>query len=286
MHKNKLFYQKSTIQIKDKIIGGNSPLIMGIINLTPDSFFEGSRKQSEKDILHAAEKMISSGADMLDLGAYSSRPNAVDISIEEEWNRLKNIIPLLRINFPNIILSVDTFRAEIANNSLELGVDIINDISGGNLDENMFQVISKWDCPYVMMHMKGNPQNMQTLNTYENMMQEIGKYFDDKIEQLTKLNFSKIILDPGFGFAKNREQNFELLANLEELNVHQKPMLIGLSRKSMIYKSLNISVDDALNGTTALNMLALQKGADILRVHDVKEAVECVKLFNLIKQQS
>lgn len=286
MHKNKLFYQKSTIQIKDKIIGGNSPLIMGIINLTPDSFFEGSRKQTETDILHTAEEMIANGADMLDLGAYSSRPNALHINEEEEWNRLAYILPILRKEFPNTLLSIDTFRSVIANKSLELGADIINDISGGNLDDGMFQIISKWNCVYIMMHMKGNPQTMQNLNNYDDLILDINQYFENKIEQLHLLNFDKIMIDPGFGFAKNIEQNFELLANLEDLNIHRKPMLIGLSRKSMIYKSLNISVDDALNGTSALNMVALQKGADILRVHDVKEAVQCVKLFNLLKQKS
>lgn len=283
MHKNKLFYQNS-IEIKGKFIGGSDPLVMGIINLTPDSFYSVSRKQSENEILKTAEKMLSEGADVLDLGAYSSRPQAINISLEEEWGRLKEVLRVLRRNFPDPILSVDTFRAGIAEKALNEGVDIINDISGGNLDPDMFALIAHWNCPYILMHMKGTPQTMQTMNQYSNMMEEIYDYFKQKIEELSLFNFNKIIIDPGFGFAKNIEQNFELLSKAALFKKLEKPLLIGISRKSMIYKSLHIEVDDALNGTTALNMFALQNGANLLRVHDVKEAVECVNLWKKLNQ--
>ncbi len=282
MHKNKTFYQNSTIEIKGKLLGGPQALVMGIINLTPDSFFEGSRKQSENEILETATRMITDGADILDLGAYSSRPNAEDISPEAEWDRLQHILPKLRAEFPDIIISIDTFRADIAEKALALGADIINDISGGTLDKRMYEVVAKHNCPYIVMHMKGTPQNMQSLTQYENLINEIIDYFEEKIEALQALNFNKIIIDPGFGFAKNIEQNFELLSKMEELQQLNRPILAGLSRKSMIYKSLNTTSEEALNGTTALNMIALQKGASMLRVHDVKEAVECIKLYSYL----
>lgn len=282
MHKNKTFYQNSTIEIKGKLLGGPQALVMGIINLTPDSFFEGSRKQSENEILETATRMITDGADILDLGAYSSRPNAEDISPEAEWDRLHHILPKLRAEFPDIIISIDTFRADIAEKALALGADLINDISGGTLDKRMYEVVAKHNCPYIVMHMKGTPQNMQSLTQYENLINEIIDYFEEKIEALQALNFNKIIIDPGFGFAKNIEQNFELLSKMEELQQLNRPILAGLSRKSMIYKSLNTTSEEALNGTTALNMIALQKGASILRVHDVKEAVECIKLYSYL----
>lgn len=283
MHKNKLFYQNS-IEIKGKFIGGPDPLVMGIINLTPDSFYSASRKQSENEILKTAEKMLSEGADVLDLGAYSSRPQAINISTEEEWDRLKEVLRLLRQHFPDSILSVDTFRANIAERALNEGVDIINDISGGNLDPDMFTLIAHWNCPYILMHMKGTPQTMQAMNQYSNLMEEIYEYFERKIAELALSNFNKIIIDPGFGFAKNIEQNFELLSKIEVFKKLERPLLIGISRKSMIYKSLDIEVDAALNGTTALNMFALQNGANVLRVHDVKEAVECVILWKKLNQ--
>ncbi len=282
MHKNKTFYQNSTIELKGKLLGGAPALVMGIINLTPDSFFADSRKQSENEILETASKMISEGADMLDLGAYSSRPQAENISEETEWERLNKILPILRKEFPSAILSIDTFRANIAEKALNEGADIINDISGGELDEKMFPLIIKWNCPYIMMHMKGTPQTMSTLNQYTDLIKEIKEYFEVKIEKLKSQGFEKIIIDPGFGFAKAGTQNFQLLSDLEELKSLGMPILAGLSRKSMIYKTLNIDASEALNGTTSLNMVALQKGASILRVHDVKEAVECVKLYSYL----
>ncbi len=284
MHKNKTFYQQSTIEIKGKIIGGSHPLVMGIINVNPDSFFEGSRKQSENEVIEQVEKMLHENVDIIDLGSYSSRPNAEHISAELEWDRLKKVLPLIRKNFPDLIVSIDTFRAEIAKKSLDEGVDIINDISGGSLDPKMFNVICSFQCIYILMHMRGNPQTMQQLTQYDNLTTDIIQYFEEKISTLNAKNFTKIILDPGFGFAKNIQQNFELLAKFDELTALKLPLLAGLSRKSMIYKSLGISANEALNGTSALHMLALEKGASILRVHDVKEAVECIKLWELYKQ--
>ena len=283
MHKNKLFYENS-IEIKGKLIGAAQPMVMGILNITPDSFYASSRKQTENEIINTAEKMLADGAEILDIGAYSSRPNATNITEDEEWKRLEWAIKKLATLFPTSILSVDTFRANIAEMSIHSGVDIINDISAGNLDEKMFEVVLKNNCPYIMMHMRGNPQTMQTLNQYKNITKEVTEYFEAKIKKLNELNFEKIIIDPGFGFAKNIEQNFELLTNVEELHILKRPMLIGLSRKSMIYKTLNVNAEDALNGTTALNMIALEKGAKILRVHDVKEAVECVKLLEKLNE--
>lgn len=283
MHKNKLFYENS-IEIKGKFLGAEQAMVMGILNITPDSFYEGSRKQTENEILSSAETMLSDGASILDIGAYSSRPLAKHISEEEEWDRLAGVLPLLHQKYPDVILSVDTFRSEIAKRSLDNGVDIINDISGGELDDKMYEVISKYKCTYIMMHMKGTPQTMQSLNQYEDLIQDIQLYFKTKIAKLKELNFYKIIIDPGFGFAKDIEQNFELLRNCEELLSLERPMLIGISRKSMIYKTLGTTANEALNGSTALNMYALQKGASILRVHDVKEAVECVKLWEKLNK--
>lgn len=283
MHKNKLFYENS-IEIKGKLIGAEQAMVMGILNITPDSFYEGSRKQTENEILSATEGMLADGASILDLGAYSSRPMAKHISEEEEWERLDWVLNIITKKYPDVIVSVDTFRAEIAKRSLESGADIINDISGGELDANMYEVISKFNCTYIMMHMKGTPQTMQSLNQYNDMLGELHQYFKSKIAKLKELNFNKIIIDPGFGFAKDIDQNFELLKKCEELCTLERPMLIGLSRKSMIYKTLGITANEALNGTTALNMVALQKGASILRVHDVKEAVECVKLWEKLNK--
>lgn len=283
MHKNKLFYENS-IEIKGKQIGAAKPMVMGILNITPDSFYAASRKQTENEIINTAEKMLAEGAEILDIGAYSTRPNAINISEEEEWKRLEWVIKKLTALFPKSILSVDTFRANIAEMSISCGGDIINDISAGNLDEKMLEVVLKNNCPYIMMHMRGNPQTMQNLNKYKNITKEVIEYFEEKITKLNKLNFEKIIIDPGFGFAKNTEQNFELLNKAFELKTLKRPMLIGLSRKSMIYKTLHTNAEEALNGTTALNMVALEKGAKILRVHDVKEAVECIKLWEKLNE--
>jgi len=282
VHKNKTFYQKTTIELKGKVLGGAKPLVMGIINLTPDSFYEGSRKQTEHEILDTSAKMLNEGADILDLGAYSSRPNAENINADEEWNRMQDILPKISSEFPEAIISIDTFRASVAEKAIINGADIINDISGGTLDSEMFALVAKLNCPYIMMHMKGTPQTMQSLSQYDNLIQEVVDFFEEKIKQLHQYNFNKIIIDPGFGFAKDATQNFELLSKMSELQSLGMPILAGLSRKSMIYKTLGISASEALNGTTALNMVALQNGASILRVHDVKEAVECVKLYSYL----
>jgi dihydropteroate synthase len=280
--KDTFFKVKKTLNVGGKIIDLTQPKVMGILNITPDSFFSGSRLQSEKEILLQAEKMLIEGADFLDLGAYSSRVGSTDISPEEEEKRLIPAIKIIVKNFPEALLSVDTFRATIAEKAIENGAHIINDISGGNLDEHMFKVVGKLKVPYILMHMKGTPQTMKDLNQYENMMQEISYYFTEKIEQLKEAGVKDIILDPGFGFAKNVEQNFKLLQHLEDFRLLGFPVLAGISRKSMIWRSLNISPEQALNGTTVLNTIALQHGASILRVHDVKEAKECIKLTTLL----
>jgi dihydropteroate synthase len=283
VHKNKIFYNKPTIEVKGLIIGGSDPLVMGIINITPDSFYSDSRKQTVTEVLEQANVMISEGADILDLGAYSTRPQAEDISEEEEWQRISSILPTLRSTFPKVVLSLDTFRSGIAKKAIDQGIDIINDISGGELDPNMFNVIASNQCPYIMMHMRGTPQTMQSMNTYDDLVNDVILHLSGKIKQLNDLNFHNIILDPGFGFAKNIDQNFELLSRLEELHQLPYPLLVGLSRKSMIYKTLGITAEESLNGTTALHAIALEKGAQLLRVHDVKEAKECIALWKKTK---
>ncbi|MBU2047226.1 MAG: dihydropteroate synthase [Bacteroidetes bacterium] len=286
MAKDTFFQIKETLNIDGKIIDLTQPKVMGILNITPDSFFEGSRVNSEKEILKQAEKMIDEGTDFLDLGAYSSRPSADDISEKEEINRLIPCVKLISKEFPKAILSVDTFRANVAVQAIENGAHIINDISGGNLDNQMFETVAKLKVPYILMHMKGTPQTMKGLNQYENMMQEIFFYFSEKIAQLKALGVNDIILDPGFGFAKDIAQNYELLNHFDEFRMLGYPVLAGLSRKSMIWKKLNITPNDALNGTTILNTIALQNGASILRVHDVKEAKECIKILDVLKSHS
>ena len=281
--KDTFFQVKKTLNAGGKIIDLSQPKVMGIINITPDSFFLGSRKQSESEILHQAEKMLNEGADFLDLGAYSSRPGAEDISVEEEKNRLIPAVKLINTHFPEAVISVDTFRATIAEKAINSGAHIINDISGGTLDEKMFETVGKLQVPYILMHMKGTPQTMKNLNQYDDIVQEISFYFSEKINQLKAFGAKDIVLDLGFGFAKNIEQNYFLLNHLSEFRMFGFPVLAGLSRKSMIWKALAIQPEDALNGTSILNTIALQNGASILRVHDVKEAKECVKIFGLLR---
>lgn len=277
---DKLFPQKYTFQIKGRVYSLDKPKIMGILNITPDSFFEGSRvSQEEKKILSTAEKMISEGVDFLDIGGYSTRPGALNISMEEEIQRVAPAISLIKREFPEILISVDTFRSEVAKTAVESGADLINDISAGTLDSQMLATVAKLDIPYIAMHMRGTPQTMQDETIYQNLIPEILYYFSQKLEQFRKLGIKDVIVDPGFGFAKTREQNFQLLRDLKSLRSLGLPILAGVSRKSMIYKTLQISPSEALNGTTALNMFALSQGANILRVHDVKEAKETVTLF-------
>ena len=256
---------------------------MGILNLTPDSFYDGGKYKNEAQILLQTEKMLKEGATFIDVGAYSSRPGADHISEEEEKARILPIIELLVIKFPEILLSIDTFRSTIARQCILAGAALVNDISAGNLDTEMIPVVGDLKVPYIMMHMKGTPQTMKTLTTYDNLLTDINLYFSERIATARKHGIDDIIIDPGFGFAKNVTQNFELLKHLEILQFHKLPILAGLSRKSMIYKTLDINPADALNGTTSLNTIALTQGASILRVHDVKEAVECVSLINALK---
>jgi dihydropteroate synthase len=252
---------------------------MGILNCTPDSFFEGSRTQNTQEALKKAAEMIAQGADMLDIGGYSTRPGALHISEVEEINRTLPISAAIQKEFPHIPLSIDTFNSQVARAHLNQGVAIVNDISAGELDPNMFKLIQEFNPIYIMMHMRGTPQTMAQLCDYENLLEEIIAYFQEKIKAIGHTN---IIIDPGFGFAKTSSQNFELLHHLQKLKALQQPILVGISRKSMIYKSLNISPAEALNGTTALHMAALSAGAQILRVHDVLAAKQCVTLFNLL----
>ncbi|MUP44270.1 dihydropteroate synthase [Gramella sp. BOM4] len=266
------------INCKGTLIDLSQPKVMGIINLTPDSFYSGSRSSSEKDLLSTAERMLHEGADFLDLGAYSSRPGAVDISVEEELKRLLPAVETLLKHFPEALLSIDTFRSEVAGKAIQSGGAIINDISAGKLDENMMKTVAKYQVPYIMMHMKGTPQNMKDLNQYDDLLGDVLFYFSERIRAAREHGINDLIIDPGFGFAKNIEQNYEMLSKLQLFKNLELPLLVGVSRKSMIWKKLGITPEEALNGTTVLNSFALAKGAQILRVHDVKEAVDCIKL--------
>ena len=279
--KDTSFSRKKYINCRGSLLDLSSPKIMGILNVTPDSFYDGGFYYDEKKAMEQVDTMVNEGADVIDLGSYSSRPGAEDISPDEEWARLQPILEVVRKNYPEIILSVDTFRSVIAQRAVsEYDVDMVNDISGGELDKNMFDTIARLNVPYIMMHMKGTPQNMKEKAHYEHMMREISGYFSYKVDQLRKMGVKDIILDPGFGFSKNINQNFMLLKNLHDLDIFGLPVLVGLSRKSMIYKTLKIKPGEALTGTNVLNTLALLNGANILRVHDVKEAREVVTLVN------
>ncbi|MDR3695820.1 dihydropteroate synthase [Mucilaginibacter sp.] len=279
MAKDTFFRKKATLNAGGYLIDLSSPKVMGIINLTPDSFFAGSRKPGVEEAVLQAGKMLGEGATFLDLGAYSSRPGAVDISIQEETDRLLPVIEAIRAEYPEAMLSVDTFRSKVAEAAINAGGHIINDISGGQLDEDMFATAARLQVPYILMHMKGTPQNMLQKTDYEDVFAEVYDYFSTKYYQLKQLGVHDVIIDPGFGFAKKQEQSYALMSRLEEFNRLQLPILAGVSRKRMIYHLLGIDPEEALNGTTALNTIALTKGANILRVHDVKEAVEAVKIF-------
>ncbi len=269
-----------TINCKGSLIDLSTPKVMGILNVTPDSFYDGGKYKNEKEILIQTEKMLNEGATFIDVGAYSSRPGADHISEEEEKERILPIVEILLGKFPEILVSIDTFRSEIAKSCIDMGAALINDISAGNLDKNMLLTVGKLKVPYIMMHMKGSPQTMKSKDHYKDLIKEINLYFSEKVADARQKGINDIIIDPGFGFAKNTAQNFEILKNLNLLQIHNLPLLIGLSRKSMIYKTLKIDADEALNGTTSLNTVALINGASILRVHDVKEAIECVTLVN------
>lgn len=265
--------------IQGNLVTFEKPLVMGIVNITPDSFYDGKPNQAIEDVLLKAEKMIAEGATFLDVGAYSSRPDATFVSEEEEIQRLLTFLPHLLKSFPQTYFSIDTFRAKVAEVALNHGAHIINDISAGSLDQQMMAVVGTYQVPYLMMHMRGTPQTMQQLTHYDHLTKEILFYFSEKIEQALSYQIHDFGIDPGFGFAKTLEQNFTLFNQLELFQTFAAPLLVGISRKSMIYKTLDIHPQEALNGTTALHMAALLKGANILRVHDVKPAVETITLF-------
>jgi dihydropteroate synthase len=272
-----------TINCNSRLIDLNLPKVMGILNVTPNSFYDGGKHNEINSIMHQVDKMLSEGADFIDIGAYSSKPSAEFVSEEEEIKRLVPIIKELVDHFPSIVLSVDTFRANVAKVAVEHGAGIINDISAGLLDEKMLETVADLKVPYIMMHMRGNPQTMQSLTNYEDIVKEMIFYFSERIQKARSFGISDLIIDPGFGFAKTLEQNYEVLHKMELFSMLELLLLAGISRKSMIYKVLENSPQEALNGTSVLNTIALQKGAKILRVHDVKEAVECIKLVSKLK---
>ena len=272
------------INVNGHLLDLEYPRVMGILNVTPDSFYAGSRKQTEEEIIGRCKQISDEGGCIIDLGAYSSRPNAEHISAEEEMNRLKSALKVINQNFPDAVLSVDTFRADVAKMCVEeYGVAIINDIAAGMMDPQMFATVAKLGVPYIMMHMQGTPQDMQLNPHYENILKEVLYYFSEKVQRLRDLGAKDLILDPGFGFGKTVAHNYELMERMNEFSIFELPLLVGVSRKSMIYKLLGGGPEDALNGTSILNTVALSKGANILRVHDVKEAVEAVKIFTTLK---
>ena len=275
------FPQNSSLNAAGKLFPVTHPIIMGILNITPDSFYAGSRYAVTDNYLGAAAMMLEEGAQILDIGGYSSRPGASNISVEEEIKRVVPVITAIKHTFPEALISIDTFRAEVAKAAVETGAVIVNDISGGSLDPKMFETVGKLKCTYVLMHMRGTPQTMQQETEYANLFKDMCYYFSEKIAELREHGVHDIILDPGFGFAKTTIQNFELMDRFQDFRFFGLPLLAGISRKSMIYKTLNSTPEEALNGTTALNTTALLKGAAILRVHDVKEAMEILRLMDV-----
>ena len=273
------------INCKGKLIDISSPKVMGILNLTPDSFYDGDMYNNEKTILNQVEKMLNDGASFIDIGAYSSRPGATHVSEDEEKNRIIKIVELLAKEFPKANLSIDTFRSSVADECLSAGASIINDITASEYDTEILKIAHKHNAPYIMMHMKGMPGNMMKNNKYNNLIKDILYYFSKKIEAARSAKVNDIIIDPGFGFSKDIDQNYSLLKNLDLLKSLNLPILVGLSRKSMIYKLLKTTPEYALNGSTTLNTIALLNGASILRVHDVKEAMECIKITNQFNKQ-
>ena len=275
--------KENIIKTNSAIFSTKDAVVMGILNLTDDSFFDGGKYSNKEEIIARCKTMLDEGAKMIDIGAQSSRPGATQISSKEELKKLIPIIKLLKNNFPNILISVDTFWSNTAKECALVGTDVINDISAGEMDKEMFPIIAELNIPYIMMHMKGNPQNMQNHPEYNNIVDEVSTYFSNKIEELNILGFNKIIIDPGFGFGKTLEHNYQILNNLDAFKYLKCPILTGTSRKSMIYKLLDTTADNALNGTTITNTMALLNGANILRVHDVKQAIECIKITTFAK---
>lgn len=269
-----------TLNCKGLLIDLSTPKVMGILNITPDSFYDGGLFKNESEILHHVEKMKTEGATFIDIGAYSSRPGAKHITETEELKRIVPVVNLILSHFPETNLSIDTFRSSVARQCIEAGATMINDISAGKMDEAMLSTVAKLNVPYIMMHMKGTPQNMEQHTAYENLVKEIIYYFSERLAEAKSHKIKDIIIDPGFGFSKNLAQNYDLMSKLDLLTNLETPILVGVSRKSMIYNLLESTPKEALNGTTILNTLALTKGASILRVHDVKEAIECIKVTN------
>ena len=275
------------INVNGSLLDLSQPRVMGILNVTPDSFYAGSRTQTEAEIVRRVKQIVSEGAAIIDIGAFSSRPNADNVSAREEMERLRMGLKILFEIQPDAVVSVDTFRADVARMCVEeYGVAIINDIAAGEMDANMFHTVAALNVPYIMMHMQGTPQSMQQHPHYDNLLKEVFLYFARKVQQLRDLGVKDIILDPGFGFGKTMEHNYELLSHLEEFRIFELPLLVGVSRKSMIYRLLDITPQEALNGTTVLDTICLLKGADILRVHDVKEAVETVRIVQAMRNNS
>ena len=279
MTKDKNFNPSNKIEVKNRSLDLSTPKIMGIINMTDDSFYDGGTNYNSSKTLKKVTKFIKEGADIIDIGGYSSKPGARNISIKEEWNRIKDIIPIVNKNFPKTIISVDTFRSEIAKRAIENGAHIINDISGGSIDKSLFDTVASLKTPYILTHIKGNPENMQENPKYNSVINEINEYFQKKIKTLKSKGINNIIIDPGFGFGKSLQHNYEILNNLNKFKKFNLPILVGVSRKSMIYRLLKTNPKEALNGTTVVNTLCLLGGANILRVHDVKEAKECIKII-------
>lgn len=275
------------INVQGRLFDLTTPQVMGILNVTPDSFYFGSRMQTQEDIAARVRQIIDEGASIIDIGAYSSRPNAEHITAKEEMNRLRTGLEIINRNHPDAVISVDTFRADVAEECVKkYGVAIVNDIAAGEMDGRMFETVARLGVPYIMMHMQGTPQNMQKEPHYDNLIKDVFLYFARKVQLLRDLGMKDIILDPGFGFGKTLEHNYELMAHLEEFRIFKLPLLVGISRKSMIYNLLGGTPQDALNGTTVLNTVSLMKGANILRVHDVREAVEAVRMVDKLKIES
>lgn len=278
---SKVFYRNYTVNIHGRLLDLTTPGIMGILNVTPDSFFDGGRYTDEKSILLRAEEMLTQGATILDIGAYSTRPGASEVAVEEELRRVVFAIRAIRTEFPEAILSIDTFRGEVARAAIGEGAGMINDVSGGNLDPEMFKTVASLSVPYVLMHMRGTPVTMSKLTAYENVVFEVIADLQMKVQQLEELGVKDILIDPGFGFAKTIEQNYEMLRKLDLFSILERPLLIGLSRKSMVWKRLQTTAENALNGTTVLHTLAMHGGVSIFRVHDVREASEVIQLSRL-----
>lgn len=282
---NKHKITKKTLNVAGKLLDLSTPRVMGVLNITPDSFYEGSRFDVSADILQKAYQMVEEGATFIDVGGYSTRPNAADVPESVELERVLPVVELLKKHLPDVIVSIDTFRANVARQAVEAGAGVINDVSGGTLDAAMFDTVAKLGVPYVLMHLRGNPQTMAQLNHYQDLTAEVIQELQAQLYKLQQLGAKDIVVDPGFGFAKNIDQNFEMLNQLEAFELLERPVLVGISRKSMIWRTLQIEPAEALNGTSVLNTVALLKGAAILRVHDVRQATEAIKLVQQLKNK-